>query len=225
MSAIRRINMKVFSDGSVVSDTSAAGYIGEHLATELLFDLPERLRSAGFVYTLNFEDGNGNISVGTVNRSSMSFVIPMELTYTNTLRAELVIMDNSEMIFKSNVFILNLQNAVEITGEVQNRYEGLLEDTLEKFQELTDQIGTADISQFRGIVSVEKTGTSGDSSVYTITYTDDTTSTFSVENGSSYILTQSDREDIAEIVFESYISDSNARLENFINGGDLKGNS
>ena len=225
MSAIRRINMKVFSDGSVVSDTSAAGYIGEHLATELLFDLPERLRSAGFVYTLNFEDGNGNISVGTVNRSSMSFVIPMELTYTNTLRAELVIMDNSEMIFKSNVFILNLQNAVEITGEVQNRYEGLLEDTLEKFQELTDQIGTADISQFRGIVSVEKTGTSGDSSVYTITYTDDTTSTFSVEIGSSYILTQSDREDIAEIVFESYISDSNARLENFINGGDLNGNS
>ena len=225
MSAIRKINMKVFSDGSVVSDTSAAGYIGENLATELLFDLPEKLRRANFVYILNFEDGNGNFNTGTVNRSNMSFVIPRELTDTNILRAELVIMDSSEMIFKSNVFILNLQNAVEITGEVQNRYEGLLEDTLEKFQELTDQIGTADISQFRGIVSVEKTGTSGNISVYTITYTDNTTSTFSVENGSSYILTQGDKADIAEIVFNDYISGVNERLENFLNGGDVNGSS
>ena len=101
MSAIRKINMKVFSDGSVVSDTSAAGYIGENLATELLFDLPEKLRRANFVYILNFEDGNGNFNTGTVNRSNMSFVIPRELTDTNILRAELVIMDSSEMIFKS----------------------------------------------------------------------------------------------------------------------------
>ncbi len=225
MSAIRKINMKVFSDGSVVSDTSAAGYIGENLATELLFDLPEKLRRANFVYILNFEDGNGNFNTGTVNRSNMSFVIPRELTDTNILRAELVIMDSSEMIFKSNVFILNLHSAVEITEEAQNRYEGLLEDTLEKFQELTDQIGTADISQFRGIVSVEKTGTSGNISVYTITYTDNTTSTFSVENGSSYILTQGDKADIAEIVFNDYISGVNERLENFLNGGDVNGSS
>lgn len=225
MSAIRKINMKVFSDGSVVSDTSAAGYIGENLATELLFDLPEGLRSINFVYVLNFEDGNGNVNTGTVSRSNMSFVIPRELTDTNILRAELVIMDNSEMIFKSSVFILNLQNAVEIPENVQNRYEGLLEDTLDKFQELMEQIGTADISQFRGIVSVEKTGTSGNTSVYTITYTDETTSTFSVENGSSYILTQGDKADIAEIVFDDYISDINERLENFLNGGDENGNS
>lgn len=225
MSAIRKINMKVFSDGSVVSDTTAAGYIGENLATELLFDLPERLRSINFVYVLNFEDGNGNVNVATVNRSNMSFVIPRELTDTNTLRAELVILDNSEMIFKSNVFILNLQNAIEIPENIQNRYEGLLEDTLDKFQALIEQIGTADISQFRGIVSIEKTGTSGNTSVYTITYTDETTSTFSVENGNSYILTQGDKADIAEIVFDDYISDINERLENFLNGGDVNGNS
>lgn len=40
-------------------------------------------------------------------------------------------------------------------------------------------------SDGRGIVSVEKTGTSGNVDTYTITYTDETTSTFTVTNGTN----------------------------------------
>lgn len=44
-------------------------------------------------------------------------------------------------------------------------------------------LGVAPGSGGRGIVSVEKTGTSGKVDTYTITYTDETTSTFTVTNG------------------------------------------
>lgn len=44
-------------------------------------------------------------------------------------------------------------------------------------------LGVAPGSDGRGIVSVEKTGTSGKVDTYTITYTDETTSTFTVTNG------------------------------------------
>ena len=67
MSAIRKINMKVFSDGSVVSDTSAAGYIGENLATELACDrisdeeIEElKIRNAAFIEAI--EKGKADFS-------------------------------------------------------------------------------------------------------------------------------------------------------------------
>lgn len=46
-------------------------------------------------------------------------------------------------------------------------------------------LGVAQGADGRGIVSVEKTGTSGNVDTYTITYTDETTSTFTVTNGTN----------------------------------------
>lgn len=57
----------------------------------------------------------------------------------------------------------------------------------------------------RGIVSILRTsgnGSAGTVDVYTITYTDNTTSTFSVRhgtNGTNYVLTDADKADIAEL--------------------------
>lgn len=56
----------------------------------------------------------------------------------------------------------------------------------------------------RGIVSIIKTGTAGLVDTYTVTYTDSTTSTFTVtngEDGDDYVLTNQDKSDIADIVY------------------------
>lgn len=58
----------------------------------------------------------------------------------------------------------------------------------------------------KGIVSIEKTSTSGLVDTYTITYTDNTTSTYTVTNGrngtngDNYVLTNQDKSDIAQLV-------------------------
>ena len=58
----------------------------------------------------------------------------------------------------------------------------------------------------KGIVSIEKTSTSGLVDTYTITYTDNTTSTYTVTNGrngtngENYVLTNQDKSDIAQLV-------------------------
>lgn len=58
----------------------------------------------------------------------------------------------------------------------------------------------------RGIKSIAKTGVSGTTDTYTITYTDNTTSTFTVTNGrdgadgKDYVLTDADKSEIASLV-------------------------
>lgn len=222
----RRIYLKVYGDGTVLPSSDILGYIGEHLATEMVFILPDNLIDNEYIYTINFEDDAGNINVGCMTSDSLSFIIPAELTTTNKLKAELVITNSQGVIFKSCDFLFNIHNGVS-TDDISNKYVGLLEDTLSKFNAIIKQIGTDDLSKLRGITSIEKTQTNENVDTYTISYTDNTTSNFNVtngKNGTDYVLTSEDKAEISQIVFDSYISDINATLEERLNGGESSGN-
>ena len=56
MQGIRKNYLTVYGDGTIVPDNDTIGYIGEHLATELVFTLPDNLLEGSYVYSLNFED-------------------------------------------------------------------------------------------------------------------------------------------------------------------------
>lgn len=223
----RRIYLNVYGDGTVIPSSDTLGYVGEHMASEMFFILPNNLVNNEYAYTINFEDDVGSINVGTMRGDRLSFVVPAELTATNKLKAELVINNSEGVIFKSNSFLFNIHSGVAIPDDIINRYAGLLEDTLNKFNDITDQIGTDDLTKFRGITAIEKTATNDNVDIYTISYTDNTSSNFNVTNGKDgidYVLTESDKSEIAQIVFDNYISEINSALEECLDGGDSSGN-
>lgn len=211
MEGIKKINLKVYSDGTVLTSSDVLGYIGEHRSGELIFELPALLKDSSYTYTLNFEDDKNNVWVATLP-SDYTFVIPMALTQGNLLSVQLIIMQDTTVVFKSNCVEFSLHSGVDMV-EVTNKYNGLLEDTLDKFNNLMNYLGDFDLTNLRGVVSVEKTSVNGLEDTYTITYTDNTTNTFTITNGSkgekgdngdSYILTDDDKREIAELIFNEY---------------------
>lgn len=219
MEVLKKIFLTVYGDGTVIPSDDTLGYSGEHLATTIVFNLPENLVNSSYIYTVNFEDETGNVRVGTLTMPELSLAVPRELTSTSKLKASLVITDETAVVFKSGSVTLNIHSGVELPEDVENRYIGLLEDALGKFYALTEQLGSDDVSRFRGIVSIDKTSTEGLIDTYTITYTDDTTSQFTVTNGDVYALTESDKEYIAQLVYDEHLAEINNTFEARLAGG------
>ncbi len=211
MQGIKKIHLKVYSDGTVLTSSDVLGYIGEHRSGELIFELPALLKDTAYTYTLNFEDDKNNVWVATLP-GDYTFVIPMALTQGNLLTVQLIITQGITVVFKSNCVEFSLHSGVDMV-EVTNKYNGLLEDTLDKFNSLMDHLGDFDLTNLRGVVSIEKTAINGLEDTYTITYTDNTTNTFTIingskgekgDNGDSYILTDDDKREIADIIVNEY---------------------
>ena len=214
MEGIRKIYLKVYPNGTVIADNDMLGFIGEHMVTTLVFEIPPQLKNDSYTHTLNFEDDTGNVWAGNLLKD-YTFIIPMELTQNNILRVQLTVFEEEKVIFKGNCVEFKLHNGVDIT-EIANKYIGLLEDTLNKFDNLIKQLGSEDLSKVKGVISIEKTAVNGLQDTYTVTYTDSTTSTFIITNGSkgekgdkgdsgeNYILTVTDNLEIAKIVSEEY---------------------
>ncbi|MEE0264584.1 MAG: hypothetical protein UD936_03060 [Acutalibacteraceae bacterium] len=211
MQGIKKIRLKVYSDGTVLTSSDVLGYTGEHKSGELIFELPPLLKDTAYTYTLNFEDEQNNVWVASLP-GDFTFVIPMALTQGNLLSVQLIIMQDTTVVFKSDCVKFSLHTGVDMV-EVTNKYNGLLEDTLDKFNNLIDQLGDYDLTNLRGVVSIEKTAVNGLEDTYTISYTDGTTNTFTITNGSNgekgndgddYILTEDDKREIAGIILNEY---------------------
>lgn len=205
MNGIKKICLRVYEDGTVLASDDVLGFIGEHMSTRLAFELPPKLKSNSYTYTLNFQNDSGNVWVGNL-LDDYTFTVPMELTGNNHLYVQLTISEADRVVFKGNCVKFGLHKGVSIT-EVANKYNGLLDDTLNRFDTILSQLEDKDLSKLKGVISIEKTAVNGLEDTYTVTYTDKTTSTFMIKNGSkgdAYILTESDKLEIAEIVSKEY---------------------
>lgn len=91
--------------------------------------------------------------------------------------------------------------------------------------DMAEQILSVAGEDGRGIVSLERTtgtGTAGSLDTYTITYTDNTTDTFTVyngKNGSDYVLTETDKQAIADLA--AALVDVSGKLDK--SGGTMTG--
>ena len=106
---------------------------------------------------------------------------------------------------------MSLQNSIDRLNSIKERIrtnlaaQGIAVPADAVLANMAEQILSVAGEDGRGIVSIVRTsgdGSAGSTDVYTITYTDETTSTFPVYNGTdgkSYILTEADKTEIAEM--------------------------
>jgi hypothetical protein len=220
--------------------TAFAGYAGEHLATTLIWKLPDELISEDYTYRLDFATAS-NSYIAHIG-SDLSFALPQALTIAGTLAAQLTISNKTEeVVYKTQAIKLTIKESIEAIEEVDDKYVGLLDEKLNDFQTVLDRLGILDVTELRGISKIEKTATNGLIDTYTIYYSDGTTSDFTIANGkdgkngidgkdgadgkdgTDYVLTDDDKSAIAQLVYEDYIADLNNLLENRLAGGATNG--
>lgn len=224
-----------------IVNSSFAGYAGEHLATTLIWKLPDELISEDYTYRLDFKTAN-NSNPAYID-SSLCFALPQSLTVAGTLTVQLTISNKTEeIVYKTQAVKLTIKESIEAIEEVDDKYVGLLDEKLNDFQAVLDKLGVVNVSELRGISNIEKTATEGLIDTYTIHYSDGTTSDFTIANGKDgkngidgkdgangkdgidgkdYILTDVDKSAIAQLVYDNYISSLNQQLENRLNGGGV----
>lgn len=207
----RIITITVSSNEAVVSSSNFAGFAGEHLATLIKYELSNELNNNDYTYRVDVLTAAGAYSAVIEN---LQLELPQACMVAGNLSVQLTVYSGNEIIHKTRIVNLSVKHSISATEQLDTKYEGLLEETLHG-------------KDGRGIVDINKTQTNENIDTYTISYTDNTTSNFDVTNGKDgidYVLTENDKAEIAQIVFDSYICDINATLEQRLNGGESGGN-
>lgn len=123
---------------------------------------------------------------------------------------------------------MSLQNSIDRLNSVKERIrvnliaQGVTVPADAVLADMAEQILNVAGEDGRGIVSIERTsgtGAAGTIDTYTITYSDETTSTFEVRNGSDYVLTEADKTEIAEMAADK--TDVSGKLDK--SGGMMTG--
>ncbi len=226
MDSYRKIYIKVYCDGTLVPTSTVLGYTGEHNSVVLQLQLPTQLINSNYAYALTFEDNYGNVNTAIVPNNTLMLSVPQALTECETQQLQLCVTDGENVILKSDRLNMEILASVDNTNQAENKYMGLLQDTAINFQSLLNQLGATDLSHFKGVISIEKTSSEGLTDTYTVSYTDGTTSNFTVTNGAkgdTYNLTEKDESNIAQLVYYKYIAAANTKLETRLNGGDVDG--
>lgn len=50
MKGMKKIHLKVYSDGTVISSSDVLGYVDEHMSDTLVFELPDKLKNNSYTY-------------------------------------------------------------------------------------------------------------------------------------------------------------------------------
>ena len=235
----RKITITCTNDRAFPS-ISFAGYAGEHLATTLIWELPTELIQTEYTYRVDFKTAD-NSYIANIN-NSLTYALPQALMVAGTLTVQLTIINETEVIYKTQPVKLTIKESINAVEEVDDKYVGLLDEKLNDFQAVLVKLGVVDVNELRGIAKIEKTATEGYTDTYTIYYSDNTTSEFTVANGKDgkdgsngkdgingkdgadgkdYVLTDDDKSTIAQLVYDNYISILNQQLENRLNGGGV----
>ena len=123
---------------------------------------------------------------------------------------------------------MSLQNSIDRLNSIKERIrtnlaaQGITVPADAVLADMAEQILSVAGEDGRGIVSIERTsgtGAAGTIDTYTITYSDETTSTFEVRNGSDYALTEADKTEIAEMAADEI--DVSGKLDK--SGGTMTG--
>lgn len=123
---------------------------------------------------------------------------------------------------------MSLQNSIDRLNSIKERIrtnlaaQGITVPADAVLADMAEQILNVAGEDGRGIVSIERTsgtGAAGTIDTYTITYSDETTSTFEVRNGSDYVLTEANKTEIAEMAADKI--DVSGKLDK--SGGTMTG--
>lgn len=107
---------------------------GEHLATELQYYLPTEWLNPEYTYRVKFKLPDGDIKYADLeyDEKFLAFRVPQALTLlSGILEAQLTIYKDS-VVAKCYVAYFKIQQSINVPQEVEDKYVGLLEDTIYK---------------------------------------------------------------------------------------------
>lgn len=107
-----------------------AGYEGEHLATEIKFQLPDELVNSNYNYLLMFETNSSENYFANLDFDSFSFFLPQGLTKKGSLFLQIIVQNNNELIYKSKKTELFIGDSIKLADEEVSKYVGLFDDTI-----------------------------------------------------------------------------------------------
>lgn len=194
-------------DRTVLPEKTIIGNDGENLQCKLVFEFEDNfVDGIGRVEYSAGEDKN----YIWISKEDNKYYLPIKdvVTKEGNVNFQLVITEEQTTdgipLFKSNVFTLYCKESINAVEEAPEGYELWIDQANQKIMEmdnlnievekidnvcyitLTDKEGNTKVvtvNDGNGIVSIEKTSTSGLVDTYTIIFTDGTTTTFQVTNG------------------------------------------
>lgn len=131
-------------NNQITANTHFAGYSGEHLATVLKYKLPNTLQGDEYTYVLCFENDKGTF-YANIDASPVEYLLPQGLMVQGTLHCQLTILkDSGQTVYKSPDYQLEIFQSIESTDQVDEKYAGLIDDSIAKFNaacKLLEQVG------------------------------------------------------------------------------------
>ena len=189
----RIINIKIFKSGKIDMDTKHWGVQNEKNITKLLFTFPEELES--YNKEILFDFGMNQVVTDLIQNNQ--YTVDNNVScYTNIDVAVRVTNQDGTKLFESLPESVEFDESLEPTDDMPTPEEvskfntmiNTLNEKIEEVEETKEGIANISISAVK-----EETATT-----VTITKADGTQESFIVEDGKNYILTDEDKEEIAE---------------------------
>lgn len=174
---------------SAVADSYNAGYQGEHNATQLIWELPLELQSYNYILAFALPDGNTESII--IDKYPIVYSLSQTITQlAGTVTVQLTVLnDDGELIYKTQQVQLRITNSINIDSTAKP-YVSELTQAIEQFIAATKSLDNIALTAERNSEGV----------TISITDKDKTVSTYNIFDGSDYVLTDNDKQDIATVV-------------------------
>lgn len=173
---------------SAVADSYNAGYQGEHNATQLLWQLPEDLQNYNYILAFALPDGNTESVV--IDEYPIVYSLSQTITQlAGVINVQLTILNDDEIIYKTQQVQLRIASSVSIDNTAKP-YTSELTQAIEQFIAATKSLSKITVASERKDSSVD----------ISITDQNGNTEVFSIFDGSDYVLTDDDKQEIARLI-------------------------
>lgn len=171
------------------STSCFAGYQYEHKATQLLWQLPEELQN--YNYILAFLLPSGETESVIIDEYPIVYSLSQTITQlAGVINVQLTVLnDDGELIYKTQQVQLRIASSVSIDNTTKP-YTSELTQAIEQFIGATKSLDNIAITAVRDDKGV----------TISITDKDNNTSVYNVFDGSDYVLTDNDKQDIAQLI-------------------------
>lgn len=195
---------------STVADSYFAGYQGEHNATQLSWELSEDLQNYNYILAFALPDGNTESVV--IDEYPIVYSLSQTITQlAGVINVQLTVLNDDEIIYKTQQVQLRIASSVSIDNTAKP-YVSELTEAIEKF-----------IAATKSLSKITVTGERKDSSVdISITDQNGNTEVFSIFDGSDYVLTDNDKQEIATVVTGDLSNKLDSKQDKLIAGENIK---
>lgn len=186
------------------------GYQYENKATQLLWQLPEELQN--YNYILAFLLPSGETESVIIDKYPIVYSLSQTITQlAGVINVQLTVLNDDEIIYKTQQVQLRIASSVSIDNTAKP-YASELTQAIEQFIAATNQLDNVAITAARNDKGV----------TISITDKDNSTSVYNVFDGSDYVLTDNDKQDIASVVADNLSDKLASKQDKLASGENIK---